>query len=227
MTGSGLTYSLDGYSKIHALTGAPVTLNSVIPFAYSGYLSQVPVDRVLSGATLDLGVVIQQAQFSLLPGSTAAFYNPALAATLGPISLTITVGDVSRTLIGTSLTSYDLFANGFGALIAGGAPITITFNASDNVTESSFTYRSASLGRGVEGGKSEVLLLADNRVIVGTNTINFLTLYTVAEPDDSLGHTPEPMTMLMTGAGLLLLGYWRYRKQKQARQSAVTSVTPL
>jgi hypothetical protein len=231
--GSGLTYTSQGIWG-SSFSGNPVNMGSTSGFSYSDYLASLPTGSTLNDVTLNLSLLVGAVQGSVLGGPGTA----NLTGNLGPMTVTISAGGVTKTVTGTNLSSYDLFANGFSSALLAGLPLTLSFSASDTVTGSVTGMAPASgysndlfgIGRGGSfffDTSSSSANLADTRTITGSQLANYLTLiYTgptsstpvvvpLVGPVDPIvdQESPEPMTFGLVGAGLGLVVYWR-RKQR-------------
>jgi hypothetical protein len=141
---------------------------------------------------------------------------PSLIGQLGALNVNITAGNVTKTLIGTNVSGYDLFANGFAKELLAGSTISITFNVPDSVTEQTIATNFSGWGGAsrVPFVQPSLLHLDDTRIIIGGNSVNFLTLYTT--PPAQLGlATPEPVSGILVGVGLAALVYVRRRSRQR------------
>jgi len=181
-----------------AFSLTPLPVSSLANLTYSGYLGSVPVGDTITSAILDFNVQLGLPVFT--PTGTA-FYTPVFGGTLGAVTVTITSGAVTQTVSGTSLTGYDLFANGFSAPLLAGSNLTLAFSAGDTLTANTSTYANDCKNC------SESLSIADSRTITGSNTANILHLVTTAPTG-----TPEPISMSLVGLGLCALGFFKVRK---------------
>jgi hypothetical protein len=228
---NGITYSLTGL--LATLTGNSLTLTANAPMTFPNYSGQVPTGRTITGATLDLDLLIGSLNMELLNSQPQnPYFIPGFAGNFGNVSITITSGSVTRTVNGTSITAYDLFANGFGAQIAAGAPLIITFNVKDQVSAVT-TYAPAPVIVGLGAGPAlppagnEVLQFQDTRTLVLKNGV--LTLYTSPQTVEPPIDVPEPITAGLLGCGLAVLGYVRLRQKRRWKErpnDSVPSVNP-
>jgi hypothetical protein len=214
---------------------ASVVLSGAIPLVLSGYGNSIPQGSTITGAKLDLNLLIGSAVLST--GANMGNLN----ATPGSISVTISGGGISRTLNATSVSAYDLFANGFESVIAANTPLSISFNVTDNVSggvtasmvgssffpvffdvgsSSSFTPFMQSLNSST---------LSDTRDISGSSSMTVFVSSILSSPPPSTPvsvlavvrppvqapvplDVPEPASMVLGGFGLLFLGYLRHRR---------------
>jgi len=227
--GAGLTYTNGMFGS--TVTGNPVTLGSTSALTYNSYLNSLPTGGTLTGATLNLSLLIGDPTAGVLGSSTA---TASLAGALGALSVTINSGSVTKTLSGTDLNAYDLFANGFGAQILSGAALSLTFSAADEVTPTvSLTSGTPSTGgRGFFFSPTTTANLTDTRTITGSNLANYLTLvYTSSSNNsastspnivpyfgpapDGLADDPEPAPTALVGGGMALIAYLRWKKNRR------------
>jgi len=211
------------------VTGNPVTLGSTSALTYNSYLNSLPTGGTLTGATLNLSLLIGDPTAGVLGSSTA---TASLAGALGALSVTINSGSVTKTLSGTDLNAYDLFANGFGAQILSGAALSLTFSAADDVTPTVSITSGMPFagGRGFFFAPSTTVNLSDTRTITGSNLSNYLTLvYSSAAPntapnivpyfgpvlDPGLADDPEPAPTALVGGGMALIAYLRWKKNRR------------
>ena len=221
LSGSGLSYSLNviGPTVVGGLSTNTVDLSSAQPLTYSNYLGLVPESQKITGATLNLDVLIGAPVAQVLSSSSGTpFFVPTLDGNLGCLSITIQSGGLSQTLSCTSVTGYDLFANGFGSQVVAGMPLVITFDVQDHVTATGAyasptqtVFGGASSGQTLQLTLAEMLALSDTRTIKGGS--NYLTLYVGGAqepPVDPEGDTPgsvptqnpEPVPAILIGSGL-------------------------
>jgi hypothetical protein len=237
--GTGLSYSTNNYGA-GSFSGNPVSLNSASSFGYNNYLSSAPTGGTLTDATLNLALIIGAATGQILNGSGTA----NLTGDMSGLTVTISAGGVSKTVTGTNLTAYDLFANGFSSALLAGAPLTLSFSTTDTVggtVNAASAMGASSFGMGFGRGSGFFFMptnsntttnLSDTRTITGSDVTNFLTLvYTspnntnpvvipftgqVNDPNiNSQDSSPEPMSMGLVAGGLGLIFYWR-RKRRAA-----------
>ena len=226
LTGGGILYSLNG--TVESLTGNSVALSGGTPLNLSGYSGQVGT-KTVTGATLNLDLLIGAMTSSLVNADpTNPAYVPGLTGLIGDFGITISSGSVSKIVNATSVTAYDLFANGFGSQIAAGAPIVITFNGTDEVTTAS-NYTPVVLPSYPSAGRSfpvtqyiasvnELLAFTDARDLAATGA---LVLYTNPAAPQPLTDAPEPFSVLLTSGGIGLIAWLRLRKRsRQIRPSA-------
>ncbi|HYW46215.1 MAG TPA: PEP-CTERM sorting domain-containing protein [Bryobacteraceae bacterium] len=217
--GTGITYSTGPYGS--TLNGNPVALTAGGAFTYSNYLGSLPSGATLTDVTLNLSLLIGDPTAGVL-GASPHPATASLAGTLGPLSVTLAAGGVTKTVTGTSLNALDLFSDGFGQQLLSGSNLSITFNATDDVTptvyNSGFSFFS---GRGTYL-PTETVNLSDTRTLTASNLSNYLTLiYTstssntgspvvvqITGPSDpTITAVPEPASMLLAGGGLALMGF--------------------
>jgi hypothetical protein len=149
-------------------------------------------------AILDFNVQIGSPAFT---PTGVAFYTPVFGGALGAVTVTITSGAVTKTVSGTNLTGYDLFANGFSLPLLAGSNLTLAFSAADTLTANTSTYANDCKNC------NENLALTDTRTITGSNTSNILHLAVTSA-------VPEPISMSLIGLGLCALGFFRVRQAR-------------
>jgi hypothetical protein len=230
LSGSGLNYSLNSVGSA-TLTGNPVTLTSTSSLTFTNYLNALPVGDKLTGATLNLGMALGVAVTALAAGSDSnPYFVPTLLANPGALTITISstdanaqIGTISRTISGTSVSAYDLLANGFGSFLGDDDPISITFSLNDSFSATG-TYYSSPFGQFFTGTQTESLNYTDTRTLTATNGLNFLTLTATPPPTASpnipspppTDPNPEPVPSVLIGCGLALIGLIRFRKRRRA-----------
>ncbi len=191
------------YSSVLSGTGpaGAINLSAVMPLTFSGYTWLLPPGQNITGATLNLDLMVGGLMSNILGANPLSL--PPLNGGFVNLTIRISAGSVSKTISGTTLTSYDLFANGFGDSIANGAPLTITFEGLDNVN---FTG----------GLPTQPVTLSEVRTLVGPGTQNFLTVYYASPSADmapALAPAPEPASTGLVALGLILAGYLRFRRR--------------
>ena len=206
------------------MSGGSVALSAGAPLVFSGYSAFVGAGHTLTGATLNLDLLIGN---PTLGGSDLGWLPslPQVGSSLANLSITISTGSVSRTLNATSVTAYDLFANGFSADLLAGKPLTITFNGMDSVFVPVNSTSVSTSGQVIIGGirmpadywatQAPIVLLTDTRTITSASGSTFLTLHETdpATVAPALADNPEPLTTVLVGGGLLLLGCIRFRRR--------------
>ncbi len=224
--GSGMDYTLatDRFGRVtnQGLTGTPVSLDSSANESFQGYAT-TSGGLGISDASLTLIQYVGSAAFTLDKVTGNQFYNPALSGTLGNINVSIRAGIVGRTISipGATITSYtyDLFDNGFGGELKNGSTVTITFEVDDSVTFTPYT--------GTARSQSESLYYSDTRNLIGIGYLDVTY--------DDVTDAPEPLTTILIGAGLLLIGGigvrsrtspHRLKRRFAAAPTASTSVLP-
>jgi len=196
-------------------------------------LGSLPTGGTLTDVTLNLDLLIGSVTGGVLSGTG----TPDLSGNLNGLLVTISAGGVTQTVSGGNLSAYDLFANGFSSALLAGAPLTLSFTASDTVSGS---VTGASGGGsdafgmfGVRGGgffaSSTTTQLSDTRTLTASDLNNYLTLvYTSpnnsnpviipltgpVDPGIGLTDVPEPMSFTLVGAGLGMVAYWRRKKKR-------------
>ncbi len=210
------------------LTTNSVALSGGSPFVFSGYSGSIDPGYKLSGATLNLGLLIGNMTTDLRSSSLGSLSSlPQVNGTLSNLLITISTGSFSKSVNATSVTAYDLFANGFGADILAGKPLTITFSGVDSIYGLSAPLMSDPSASPIVvlGGirmpsdyvqtqMMQSIVLGDTRTIASVNGSTYLKLYETAPQSAApLADAPEPISTALVGCGLLLLGYIRLRKK--------------
>jgi hypothetical protein len=238
--GSGLTYNLnvDGMYVSGGLASSTMALASQSPFIYSNYVNQVPDGGTVTGATLNLNLLVGSMVTGMTSLSGTPFFVPQLQAWLNSLSVKIQAGTVTHTISGLSLSSYDLFANGFGSQIAAGAPVSITVTGMDYFQASDYVSPEIVYSGGggapslnvLSSARVESLVFTDTRTLTGSSLTNYLTLYytTPVAPTGSLTtnapdveslvpvqveEAPEPAEVTLLGSGLALIAFLRLRRR--------------
>jgi hypothetical protein len=223
LSGGGITYNLSS-SGDASMSGNPVALSLGIPFTFSNYSGSLAQGSKLTGATLNINMLIGAAVGTVTNSDPSSpFFVPTLAGLLSNPVITISAGSISHTINGTSASAYDLLANGFGPQLTAGAPLVITFNATDTVSAvGSYTPPTTTnvnilgfSGRGVYTPPppvmlGEMLTLTESRTVNGTFTL------TLTSDQGGVQEAPEPFSMVLTGCGLAAIGYLRFRKRHRS-----------